>query len=209
MNFKKVLAGVAAGSMVAAMAVVPTFAEDGNEAYLMFSCADGKEGNGGHWEYGAAENASDTLITGNGQYTVSYTVGGDGAASIDLLVVQTDIDEDDAVSFAIDSITVGDTAVAYNGPSAEAIKYDGGMRCNIYNVWGNDIKDIDNAVEVPSGTVVSVTFTISGLANDAASTETTDTDDSANDGDVAPVAYLAAVVALAGIAMAASKKVRA
>ena len=203
MSFKKILAGVLACSMVACTALTvcadDATADGPAQAYLMFSCADGTEGSGGHWEYGAADNAVDAEITANGQYTVSYTVGGDGAASIDLIVLQTNFAEESGVTLTVDSITVGDTAIAYAGPGAEAFKYDGGLRVNIYNTWGNDVKDIDNAVEVPTDTTVSVTFTVAGMTADAA------TEDASATGSVAPVVVIA-LVGLASAAVVASKK---
>jgi hypothetical protein len=60
--------------------------------------------------------------------------------------------------------------------------------------WGNEM------------TVTGVQVITTGDSTE----DTTPTEDTSNpDGDVAPVAYLAAVVALAGVALVASKKVRA
>lgn len=68
------------------------------------------------------------------------------------------------------------TEIAYTGPSAGAVNVDNNgndYRFNIYNVWGNDVKDINNSVTVEKN--LAVTFTISGLGS-----HTTNVDDNGN-----------------------------
>ena len=68
------------------------------------------------------------------------------------------------------------TEIAYTGPSAGAVNVDNNgndYRFNIYNVWGNDVKDINNNVTVEKN--IAVTFTISGLGS-----HTTNVDDNGN-----------------------------
>ncbi|MGN1086158.1 MAG: hypothetical protein ACI4Q5_03900 [Porcipelethomonas sp.] len=68
------------------------------------------------------------------------------------------------------------TEIAYTGPSAGAVNVDNNgndYRLNIYNVWGNDVKDINNNVTVEKN--IAVTFTISGLGS-----HTTNVDDNGN-----------------------------
>lgn len=68
------------------------------------------------------------------------------------------------------------TEIAYTGPSAGAVNVDNNgndYRFNIYNVWGNDVKDINNNVTVEKN--LAVTFTISGLGS-----HTTNVDDNGN-----------------------------
>lgn len=200
MSFKKVCATVMACALALGTMAMTASADDSYEAFLMFSAGDGQEGAGGHWTYGAAANAGDTVITGNGQYTVSYTMPEDnGAEQIDLILVQTSI-LDEAVTLTVNSITVGDTSVGYYGASDGALVMEGtdGLRVNIYNTWGNDVTDIDNVVEVPGGATVSVTFTVAGLANDAAEGEET--------GAAAPIVMVAALAVVSGVVVVSSKK---
>lgn len=197
MSFRKVCATVMACALALGTMAMTASADDSYQAFLMFSAGDGQEGSGGHWAYGAASNAGDAVITGNGQYTVSYTMPEDGGAEqIDLILVQTNI-LDESVTLTVDSITVGDTSVAYYGASDGAFVMEGtdGLRVNIYNTWGNDVTDIDNAVEVPGGATVSVTFTVAGLASDADET-----------GAVAPVVMMAALAVVSGVVVVSSKK---
>lgn len=68
------------------------------------------------------------------------------------------------------------TEIAYTGQSAGAVNVDNNgtdYRLNIYNTWGNDVKDINNNVTVEKN--LAVTFTISGLGS-----HTTNVDDNGN-----------------------------
>ncbi len=56
---------------------------------------------------------------------------------------------------------------------------------------------------------VTISYTLAGDDTTDATADDATADDATESGDVAPVAYLAAVVALAGVALAASKKARA
>ena len=74
------------------------------------------------------------------------------------------------ISFAAMTFqTTAQTEIAYNGPSAGAIgtgSNNNDYRVNIYNVWGNSIKDINNFVNIEKN--VAVTFTVSGLGTHTA-----------------------------------------
>jgi hypothetical protein len=229
MNFKKVLAGVAAGSMVAAMAVVPTFADDSYTATVAF--ADGS------WSVQNWDTT--TTVTGDGTYSITVDVAGiiaeagDTApeasngftvACVDIAGLLGDVDvEDSGITITDASITADGTVVATDYVYGDT-EEKGNLRIEFYNAYGPTNKgtyaswnggsfigeggkyDENSYSSVTAKESIVFTFTIAGLGSSA---ETPDTDDSANDGDVAPVAYLAAVVALAGVAMAASKKARA
>ncbi len=82
-----------------------------------------------------------------------------------------------AVSLAAMSFTTtAETDIAYTGPSAGALATgDNGtdIRLNIFNEWGNNVKDINNTVTAEKN--ITVTFTISGLGS-----HTTNVDDAGN-----------------------------
>jgi hypothetical protein len=224
MNFKKVLAGVAAGSMVAAMAVVPAFAADyaDGTAYLSI--------NNSEWQDFEKTEVT-AQITGNGTYTVSVTAAEpQQLAQFNALQIangETVFGHEYVVT--VDSIKVNGADYALQGASYTCSADGAGVdtRVNIYNEWNSadSLGVVDdklgyadqraNTAEATAKLVgddfltdftsIEVTFTVSGLAEDTTPSE----DNSEETGDTAPVAYLAAVVALAGAALVASKKVRA
>ena len=243
MNFKKVLAGVAAGSMVAAMAV-PTFADNTEyHAYLCFqtesfsfrnACDDATYGIASENDYGTVHgwDSSNNLISREGQFT-DATITGDGTYTVsvsglaftnddfatngkyNLIFVSTDIpssSEDAGVTYTIDEVKIGGKVVSdYNAiTNYEDVKAGEedttGVTLNVYNMWGDDNKTIGAYDQLASD--MSITFTVKGL-DSYSGTPTAPAYGAKPEGDVAPVAYLAAVVALAGVALVASKKARA
>ena len=67
-------------------------------------------------------------------------------------------------AFSSVAMTVSAAEVAYTGPSAGALSTDNNgtdVRMNIFNEWGNEVRDINNQVVAEKNIVV--TFTISGL----------------------------------------------
>ncbi len=67
-------------------------------------------------------------------------------------------------AFSSVAMTVSAAEVAYTGPSAGALSVDNNgtdVRMNIFNEWGNDVRDINNQVVAEKN--ILVTFTISGL----------------------------------------------
>ena len=74
------------------------------------------------------------------------------------------------VSFAAMTFqTTAQTEIAYSGPGTGAVgtgSNNNDYRVNIYNVWGNSVKDINNVVNVEKNVVV--TFTVSGLGTHTA-----------------------------------------
>ena len=250
MNFKKIMAGVLAGSMAAVMAV-PVFA-DGEEEYSAYfcfqtpkysfrnACDDASYGINGTsntaeinysvvhaWDaennlISAPGTFTDVAFTGDGTYTVSvsgldWSAEEFGDAPYNLLFLSTSIPVDalntEDFSITIDEFTIDGEPFELNqdmilnnwedvAPDAETTT---GIQVSIQNMWDDnaDIGSYDT-----SASEMSITFTVSGLDNyEGAPTVAANV--SAGTGDVAPVAYLAAIVAVAGVAMVASKKVRA
>ncbi len=73
-----------------------------------------------------------------------------------------------AISCVAMSASAAVTEIPYNGPGAGALatQDDGkGLRLNIYNTWGNQVTDINNAVAVVDN--ITVTFTVSGIGTDS------------------------------------------
>lgn len=67
-------------------------------------------------------------------------------------------------AFSSVAMTVSAAEVAYTGPSAGALAVDNNgtdVRMNIFNEWGNEVRDISNQVVAEKN--ILVTFTISGL----------------------------------------------
>lgn len=239
MNFKRVMAGALAGSMVAALSVAPVFA-DGTEYHGYFgfqtpkysfrnACDDESYGLNGTsntadidysvvhaWDadnnlVSAEGSFTDATITGDGTYTVSVSGlnwGADefGDKPYNLLFLSTDIPVDalnSGLEITVDEFKVGDKAVALD-PAMVLNNWEDvdpedelttGIQVSIQNIWSDnkDIGDYDT-----SASEMSITFTVKGLDDYAAAT-----------GDTTPVVYLAALVAVAGVAMVASKKARA
>lgn len=214
MNFKKVTTLFLTGAMAATMTCVG-FADDYADGTAYLSV------NGAGW-VGIPSTTVD--ITADGQYTLSASV--DEATDLEpfmaIEIKNGEIKFEDKYPFyiTVDSIKLNGEDVALQGDSYTCSADGKGetTRCNIYNEY-NDPDHLnefdedgfsDQRVATVSGKEtarlltdavktgfksIEVTFTVSGLADEAQP-----------DGDVAPIAYLAALVAVAGIAMVASKK---
>lgn len=148
------------------------------------------------------DSAAPTVqVTGDGSYSLQFdieqpTEAKDGTGAI---IISTDINafdfddegniENTGIKIAVDSVEVDGNPIEYKGPSAGAyaLNDDGKtIRLNIYNVWGNDVPDIDFNFTVENS--VKVNFTVDGLtdaiANAKGSTgDTTTTDDQPTIGD--------------------------
>jgi hypothetical protein len=214
MNFKKVSTLFVTGAMVAAMSVCG-FADDYAQGTAYLSV------NGKDWVSIPSTTAE---ITADGQYTLSASV--DEATDLEpFMAIQIAGGEElfaDKYPFyiTVDSIKLNGEDVALQGDSYTCSADGKGVdtRCNLYNEYNNPDHlnefDADGFSDQRVATVsgketaclltdavktgfksIEVTFTVSGLADEAQP-----------DGDVAPIAYLAALVAVAGIAMVASKK---
>lgn len=137
-------------------------------------------------DYDPDENnisGTEATITGDGEYSVDVTMG-TGSETIECMFLQTNINgyayitggQDilkDGVKIEITSIEVkradGTTSeIPYNGPSEKAYGTDNegvALRMNIYNTWGNDVKDIDNKPTggLMGGDKVVVNFKVSNM----------------------------------------------
>lgn len=230
MNFKKIMAGVLAGSMVAAMAVPAFAAESEYHGYLYFQTSSysfrnvWNDGDGyGLGEYGSkntdeitydvvhawgADNAlisapgtfTDVTITGDGTYTVSVEglewPDGETYNEIGLSTdMPWDITDTDGIEVTVTSVTIGD--ITFDNPETYNEGVEGSGDYTQLKVESPNYSGLSIGTYDPSSSNISITFTVSGMgeASDA--------------GDTAPVVYLAAIVALAGVALVASKKARA
>lgn len=198
MNFKKVLAGALTGTMVVAMGVT-AFAED-------CSYIDG--------------------TTPSYTYTVQNDV-----SSITASIVYAD-SVDDGETFGFNAWCANGVRVTLSDGTVNLYQWGGSSVTWGWDVDGDKVADTEEGVDTATwlgtiaddgtGTLVipvdqgaTVEFVTLGwdtydgvqfsvtISGDEAS------DDASSDGDVAPVAYLAAAVALAGVALVASKKARA
>lgn len=222
MKLRNILAAAAACSVaVASMALtaLSVSAESYGTAYLCISA-----GTDSAWKAGDLGGATADIV-GNGQYTVSVELN-NPTGSVELLLIQTDINvynfgsmdglEGSGLNIAIDSIKADGNDVAYTGPSDGALATgdDGtSLRMNILNTWGNSVSDMSSATAVES--TMEVTFTVSGLPEDApvadtateAATEAVDgeaIDGEAVDGEAAATEAAATEAAAATTTKAAS-----
>lgn len=221
MNFKKIMAGVLAGSMAAAMAVPVFAAESEYHGYLYFQTSsysfrntfdEGSYGVNGSvdnnygtvhgWDNGELVAMSgtftDAVITGDGTYTVSVEgLEWPDGETYNEIGLSTDmpwnITDTDGIEVTVTSVTIGDKT--FDNPTTwnEGIEGDGDYtQLKVDSTYSS----LSIGAYDASSSNISITFTVSGMGASEA-------------GDKAPVAYLAAIVALAGVAMVASKKARA
>lgn len=193
MNFKKIMAGVAAGAMVAAMSVT-AFAEP---VYYTDDSYD--------WE---AEGVTDTvkLATLVGETTASAQIDSftyDITAAADVSFNE--------YSYVIFYVTVDGVSTAYKvqgiGASTPFADYAADEWTNGFAIKGATLKLDAPIAEGSTYKVEAFTQSWEGAAAEVY--DVTVATPAASTGDTAPVAYLAAIVALAGVAVVASKKARA
>lgn len=197
MNFKKIALAAFAGTMVMSASALA----DGEK---FTAGIDGQfdtsiEGNFAEWQDLASYRQD---FDYNGEVTLTVDYGQKVAFSGNYVGLNTNVeviegDDGKPVNDAkLISLKLDGEEVAINDPSyltAEGI--DGGLRINLTNQWNGDITTQPISADVWAGKqfqTISVTFQINNTAEPA--------------GDVAPIAYLAALVAVAGIALVASKK---
>lgn len=193
MNFKKVMAGVMASSMVAAMSVA-AFAADGDCSYI-----DGK----------------------TPSYT--YTVQGDVSTITADIVYAEDQGEtfnfNDWCGNGV-IVTLADGTKNYYqwggksvtwGWDADGDEEDDSVDGVNGTTWLGTVEGGKASLSIPVAQGATVDFLTLGwdTYDGVQYTVTISGDAAASTGDVAPVAYLAAVAALAGVALVASKKARA
>jgi hypothetical protein len=155
-----------------------------SEGYTIFMSV--QAGGESIWEP-AGENVAN--VEADGTYEMSYTFV-DGSASIEAMIIDSDINAynfapegctdpiaEGSVAMTIDSIVLTRTdgtteTITYNGPSEGAFRTgdDGSsIRYNILNQWTSPaVTDIDTVLPgtgANAGDVITVTFTITGLAD--------------------------------------------
>ena len=128
-------------------------------------------------------DAQVTTITGNGSYTVDWKLD-QGSDSVSCLILKTDINlydyapentapekllEESSAKIVIDSVSVDGAPISYKMSDAAFTVDDDGstIRVNLMNEWGQKV----NIYDVPANTniaeSISVSFTVSGLDQDA------------------------------------------
>ena len=140
------------------------------------------------WEKADAEVAS---ITGNGSYTVNWKLD-QGSDSVSCLILKTDINlydyapedvaaekllDESSAKIVIDSVSVDGAPISYKmSDGAFTVDDDGStIRVNLMNEWGQKVNIYDVPAKTNIAESISVSFTVSGLDQDA------DKDDSKGD----------------------------
>jgi len=189
MNIKKFIASVVATSVVCASMATMSVGAEVQDSYT-FSLM-GTVGTAQFWD----ADAPTVEVDGDGSYSLEFTfteptesVDGSGAIilSTDInafdfveegaAIDKTEIAAKTGINITIDSVEIDGQEVAYTGPSAGAYVFnDDGttIRLNVYNVWGNDVKDIDFNFTVEQS--VKVNFTVDGLSEAMGNTGDTTT----------------------------------
>lgn len=130
---------------------------------------------------------TDVVIAGNGTYTVSveglaFPSGEfDGQDYMNLIFLSTDIPNSGEITISDVKLTVDGKNVTLASVGAVVDEDKEYMEVGIQNIWGDDIKEI-GFYTVPM-TNMSITFTVSGFAYDAAPAST---DAPSTDGNTAP-----------------------
>lgn len=192
-NLKKIAAVLAAAITVSSMPLSASALDATDEApYTAWLCL--QAGGDMKWVSASDDpdlvaeknniSGNEASITGDGEYSVDVTMEG-GSSSIECLILSTNINAyafveegkdpwtDGTAKIEINSVIIErvdgtTTEIAYTGPSDGAFskENDGvSLRMNLYNTWGNNVKDITNEPEggLNSGDKLVVNFTVSGL----------------------------------------------
>lgn len=187
---------VATASVTMNAGAVASTSEPPYTAWISYSIGGAQQ-----WEPGEQGGEAAT-INGDGQYTATAAVPG-GSETIELLILSTNINGyafveegkdpwvDGTAKIAIDSVKIvrtdgSETEIAYTGPSDGAFskENDGtSLRMNIFNEWGNSVRDISNKPTggINDGDMISVTFTVSGINAGGGTAETTAPDENGSD----------------------------
>ena len=140
------------------------------------------------WEKADAQVVS---ITGNGSYTVNWKLD-QGSDSVSCLILKTDINlydyapedvtaekllDESSAKIVIDSVSVDGAPISYKmSDGAFTVDDDGStIRVNLMNEWGQKVNIYDVPAKTNIAESISVSFTVSGLDQDA------DKDDSKGD----------------------------
>ena len=136
-------------------------------------------------------DAQVTSITGNGSYTVNWKLD-QGSDSVSCLILKTDINlydyapedvtaekllDESSAKIVIDSVSVDGAPISYKmSDGAFTVDDDGStIRVNLMNEWGQKVNIYDVPAKTNIAESISVSFTVSGLDQDA------DKDDSKGD----------------------------
>lgn len=136
-------------------------------------------------------DAQVTSITGNGSYTVNWKLD-QGSDSVSCLILKTDINlydyapedvtaekllDESSAKIVIDSVSVDGAPISYKmSDGAFTVDDDGStIRVNLMNEWGQKVNIYDIPAKTNIAESISVSFTVSGLDQDA------DKDDSKGD----------------------------
>ena len=136
-------------------------------------------------------DAQVTSITGNGSYTVNWKLD-QGSDSVSCLILKTDINlydyapedvtaekllDESSAKIVIDSVSVDGVPISYKmSDGAFTVDDDGStIRVNLMNEWGQKVNIYDVPAKTNIAESISVSFTVSGLDQDA------DKDDSKGD----------------------------
>ena len=136
-------------------------------------------------------DAQVTSITGNGSYTVNWKLD-QGSDSVSCLILKTDINlydyapedvtaekllDESSAKIVIDSVSVDGAPISYKmSDGAFTVDDDGStIRVNLMNEWGQKVNIYDVPAKTNIAESISVSFTVSGLDQDA------DQDDSKGD----------------------------
>lgn len=193
MNTLKKLAATFAAAAVASVSLasvtfsasadVPSTSEPPYQAWLSFQA-----GGLAQWEPGEMDGESATF-NGNGTYEATVVVPEDnGSETLELLILSTNINgyafveegkdmlTEGTAKITVDSVKIlhvdgSEEALPYSGPSEGAFSTENNgtsLRMNIFNEWGNSVRDIPNKPDngfpgLISGDTLKVTFTVDGI----------------------------------------------
>ena len=128
-------------------------------------------------------DAQVTSITGNGSYTVNWKLD-QGSDSVSCLILKTDINlydyapedvtaekllDESSAKIVIDSVSVDGAPISYKmSDGAFTVDDDGStIRVNLMNEWGQKVNIYDVPAKTNIAESISVSFTVSGLDQDA------------------------------------------
>lgn len=174
MKLKKFIASIVATALVGTTMAITSMTGASAVAESYTAVLSGTVGSTSHWD----SDAPSCTISGDGDYSLTFalneaTKSEAGSGALILEIPDINIYDfagegatiaDTGIVVSVNSITIDGNAVAYNGPSDGAYRTgDNGscIRLNIYNVWGNDVQDIDFNFEAEKD--VTVNFNVSGL----------------------------------------------
>ncbi|MBQ3968572.1 MAG: hypothetical protein II688_07785 [Lachnospiraceae bacterium] len=198
MNFKKIALAGLAGTMVMSVAA---FAEGGQPIKEVSYNITATGGDAAYtMQFSDWSSYTFTVKEGTADYAVDFEADEEaGFTNLGYIMSATDpanVKIEDGITVVVNTITVNGYQFDLSSNVLQSGKNDdGGERNGELNIWwgdnGADIASVDGKA--------TIKFSSSAL-------ELIVAEESTATADVAPIAYLAALVAVAGIAMVASKK---